>query len=436
MYESAAGSMLEVILSADIFEDEMNRGYFDAIRATFDSSKSYDYTIVINAAKKALNSVPENEVSAYSLELMTVAEAPSIITSLSYELINDYVRRSVAKFGVQISGFAKDYGVSPPELLDKANEGITKIENLIGGEEAETIKEQVERTVTQIKKAAENSGLVGYETGLNELDRITGGWQRGHLVTIAGRPGMGKSALALNSIVHSCQRGIPCLLFTREMTSEETIKRISCIVGCSFNMYELFTKGLNKDQAAYFEKETEFIKEWPLIIDEHSSDLTQVVFEIKRFSKRHPGGIVFIDYLQLLNGFAGKNYAGDTQKLTDITRALKQVAKSADVPVIELSQLNRDVEQRGDKMPMLADLKQSGSIEEDSNLVIFCYRPEYYQIETFKDGTPTAGLADLLVAKNRSGSTGYARTRYEGIRVRFSDLNAGPLMVEDNDRPF
>lgn len=436
MYESAAVLMSEIILSSDIFLDELNKGYYKAICGTLDSPKGYNTTLVISRAKNALKQVEGNEVESYALDLMNYTEAPSIISSLCSELISDYVRRSVNEFGLRLSAYAKDYGIEPPALLDKANEGIKNIENLIGGEDVETIKEQVERTVEQIKIAAENTGLVGYETGLTELDRITGGYQRGHLITIAGRPGMGKSALALKTIVHSCLRGVPCLLFSREMTAEEIVKRSSCLVGGTFNMQELFTQGLSKSQAEYFEKETEPIKQWPLTIDEHSSDLTKVIFEIKRFAKFNPDGIVFIDYIQLLNGFSDKKYTGETAKLTDITRALKQVAKSCNIPIVELSQLNRDVEQRGDKMPMLSDLKQSGSIEEDSNLVIFCYRPEYYRIETFKDGTNSEGLADLLIAKNRSGRTGYARVRYEGIRVKFSDIETSPGGLDLNEPQF
>lgn len=435
-YEKAAGAMLEVILAPEVFTTEINRGYFEAIRSVFNSEKAYDTTIVVNRAKKSLKSIPENEVVSASFDFMNYAEAPSVMNTLCYELISDFVRRSINEFGVQLSASAKDFGVDPPALLDRATEGISRIEKLIGGEEIESISDQVDGTVSQMRKAAENTGLIGHETGLSSLDSMTGGWQKGHLITIAGRPGMGKSALALKSIVHNCIRGVPCLLFSREMTSSEVIKRAHCITDGTFNMSELFTHGLNKAQTAQFEKEVQFIKEWPLFIDEKSADLTQIVFEIKRFNRMHPNGIVFIDYLQLMKGSTGRKYDGDTSMLTDITRTLKQTAKACDIPIIELSQLNREVDKRPNKMPNISDLKQSGSIEEDSNLIIFCYRPEVYgTIETFEDGEPVEGLADLLIAKNRSGRIGFTRVEYQGVRVKFSDRSSVQPEV-NNEMPF
>jgi len=217
------------------------------------------------------------------------------------------------------------------------------------------------------------------------------------------------------------------------MTSQEVVKRINPIMGGSFEMNRLFTYGLSKEEVKRFELEMKPVDEWPLIIDEQSNNINQVLFQIKRFARKNPNGIVIIDYVQLLNGFVDKKGQNDTSVLTDITRSLKQVAKQTSLPVIILSQLSREVEKQPNKLPLLSNLKQSGSIEEDANLVIFCYRPEYYDLETFPDdsGTDARGLADLIIAKNRNGGTGYCRIGWEGAKVLFYDLEPRAFKAED-----
>lgn len=435
-YESAAVTLAEAIPQANVFQDEANRGYFKAICEVLDSGEGFDSFIVMKRAEKHLKSLKASEVEILGFNLLAEADAPSITESLCKELLKDFIRISVNAYGLRMNAYAKDPNHSVEDLLSLANDELKHIEEQTNPNQELTITDQVKATINQMTEAAKNKGLVGLETGLSELDRKTGGWQRGHLITIAGRPGMGKSALALKSIVHLCQRGVPCLLFSREMTSEEIVKRIHCITEGSFNMTELFTYGLNIDQVATFQQETAMVSEWPLVINERASNLTQVIFEIKRFNRIYSNGVVFIDYIQLLNGFSDRKYEGETKKLTDITRTLKQTAKGLNIPIIQLSQLNREVESRPNKLPQLADLKQSGSIEEDSNLVIFCYRPEYYRIETFPNGEDATGLCDLLIAKNRSGSTGYARVRYIGVRVLFEDKEQGAAPVSKDLTDF
>lgn len=430
-YESAAQTMMELLPHSNVFLEETHRAYFKAICEVLDTGEGYDSFLAMKRAEKHLKQLSASEVEIIGFGLLAEADAPSLTNVLCQDLLKHYVRNLINAYGLRVNALTKDPEQSIEDLLNSASEGLKHIEEITAPGQEKGIYDQVKDTVKQMIEAAKNKGLVGLETGLTELDRKTGGWQKGHLITIAGRPAMGKSALALKSIVHLAKRGVPCLLFSREMTSEEIVKRIHCIKGGSFNMTELFTYGLNIDQVARFQKETAEVSEWPLVINESSTSLTQVIFEIKRFNRKHPNGVVFIDYIQLLNGFTDRKYEGETKKLTDITRSLKQTAKSLNIPIIQLSQLNREVESRPNKLPQLSDLKQSGSIEEDSNLVIFCYRPEYYRIENFPNGEDAAGLCDLLIAKNRSGSTGYVRVRYTGARVLFEDKEIPSPITRD-----
>ncbi len=408
------------ISEPDVFTTEARRTLFKALRETFAKGLAHNLTLIVKIAKNGLNELEANEVSLEVIELFPHTKRPPEFRYFLKALLDDYEKRALQLLSSRISSWTNQEGLTPDEIRSKIVAGLEETEKALNLNTDPDIKEQYEETGAQLIARATGGGLVGLPTGLLDLDRVTGGYQRGHLTTIAGRPSMGKSALMLNSANHNAERGTPVMIVSYEMTASEKITRLSAIRGGSFDLTEINIQGLSKEQAEYWYAENGAIADLPLVINESFTTLNKLVTGIRKFSKQNPNGLVFIDHIGLAHGWEGKNYQGDTQMLTDISRTLKQTAKQCNIPIVMLSQLNRKVEERANKLPMLSDLKQSGSIEEDSNLVVFCYRPEYYDIESLEDGTSTEGLCIVKVAKNRGGAIGAIRARYTGNRVMFS----------------
>ena len=224
--------------------------------------------------------------------------------------------------------------------------------------------------------------------GFPKLDNLTGGFQSSDLVVIAGRPSMGKTALVVNQSLYaanffkSTQNKKTVLFFSLEMSSEQIANRMLSIKA-NVNSFRMRTGKLSKEEQVNVLKTSSELSELPIFIDDTPSmSIVQLKSKIRRQFIKHNVGIVFIDYLQLLNSYSGRKTDSRVQEVSEITKGLKQIAKEIDVPIIALSQLSRSVEQREDKKPQLADLRESGSIEQDADLVMFVYREAYYLMRT------------------------------------------------------
>lgn len=312
----------------------------------------------------------------------------------------------------------KEGNASATDVINQTEEGLFAITAEDQGKEYKTYLDQIRETTEQLERNMLNRGLIGLPTGIEKLDSVTGGLQDGSLIVVAGRPGMGKTALALKIALTSLEMGHKVHFVSREMTYMEVIKRLVAIRTDSLSMSPLFTRPMSDNEINIWHKEIRHVEDFNLVIDEKSITIAEVILEAKK-QVRNGCRLIIIDYLQLMR--ASKGY--DVRVgVTEITRELKQLAKSLDVPIVLLSQLSRSVESRGgSKIPMLSDLKESGSIEEDANMVMLLYRPEYYEMEQFPDGEDSAGLCDIDIAKNRSGRCGMVRVGYNGSHVRFHD---------------
>ncbi len=427
--ENACLDLVETIKNPDAFTNNMRKGFFKAIKALFESGKRPDIINTPTEAQKFLKK-PENDLMSFAISLTNQVSGTSNTKELAEYVQDQYLKRRLGTLSAYLQGLDKN-PKTYQELMAEHLLKLDEIENENDGEKAKGLKDQVEEAKEQVKLQIVSGGVVGTKTGLKELDEKTGGLQDGHLITIAGRPGMGKSVLAMN-IAYYVAQGSRALFFSREMTSSELIKRIVCSTS-DFTMAELFTYRPESNRLEAFNAAANQIGLSGLVIDEESYRLSDIVYRIRK-EARQGLRLAVIDYLQLLEGQVQGN---DTANLTKITRTLKQLAKELNIPIIILSQLNREVEHRPNKVPMLSDLKQTGSIEEDSNIVIFCYRPEYYGLD-FQDETPSGGLADLIVAKNRNGKTGAVRVRFEGNKASFLNFMEEPIPIDysESDRPF
>jgi replicative DNA helicase len=262
-------------------------------------------------------------------------------------------------------------------------------------------------------------------SGFSRLDRITSGWQKAELIIIAARPGMGKTAFVVSALRNAAvDFNFPVAIFSLEMASLQLVNRLISAEA------ELDSEKIKRGNLADFEwqqfvHKTGRLASAPIFIDDTPAlTILELRAKCRRLKAEHNVQLIVIDYLQLMRGEVGGNRE---QEIASISRALKGVAKELNVPVIALSQLSRGVETRGgDKRPQLSDLRESGSIEQDADIVMFLYRPEYYKIDQDENGMPTQGLTEVIVAKHRNGSLDTARLKFIGKFTKFVDWDSAP----------
>lgn len=265
--------------------------------------------------------------------------------------------------------------------------------------------------------SAKSRGIIGLPTGLTDLDRLLGGLQRSNLIMIAGRPGMGKSALALNIAMNAAEKHLArCLIFSLEMSDEELGQR-QVAMRSGVDLKRLRNGQIKEDEWAHVLGWQSHLADLPIYIDDTPAITPG---EIRNRAMRvyaEKGGLdlIIVDYLQLMSG--GRRSQNREQEISLISRSLKALARELNIPVIALSQLNRAVENRHDKHPTLADLRESGALEQDSDIVMFIYRDDYYDKES-----QIPGIAELIIAKFRSGPTGTVRVFFKKALTRFADL--------------
>jgi replicative DNA helicase len=284
----------------------------------------------------------------------------------------------------------------------------------------EIVKEATESIVARFNMIVPMSG---YSTSIRAVDRILGGHQRSDLTYMAGRPAMGKTAMALSEVIALAKNNIPVAFFSLEMSSVQLVYRLASMES-GIAAEQLMKYKLDKEQLTQYYMTVDALNTMPIYIDD-SSSLSVFDFraKLKQLVYKYKVEIAYIDYIQLMNfGGGGKrNNLNREQELSSISRTLKQIAKECNIPIVVLSQLSRQVESRQDKRPMLSDLRESGSLEQDADVVVFLYRPEYYGINETEDGSSTEGLAEYIVAKQRNGGTGIIPIKFNHERMQYTE---------------
>jgi len=281
--------------------------------------------------------------------------------------------------------------------------------------------------IEQIEKAKNSEdGLSGIQSGLTSLDRLTSGWQKSDLVIIAARPAMGKTALVLTMARNAAvEFNHPVAIFSLEMSSLQLVTRL--IASETELSSEKLKKGtLEEYEFAQLNDKIKKISEAPIFIDDTAGlSIFELRAKARRLKEKQGIELIIIDYLQLMVGSSdGKGGGNREQEISFISRSLKGLAKELNVPILALSQLSRAVETRGgDKRPVLSDLRESGAIEQDADLVMFIHRPEYYNVTQDAEGNDTRGVAELIVAKHRNGPVDSVKTKYIAHLTKFADLD-------------
>jgi replicative DNA helicase len=336
-------------------------------------------------------------------------------------LLELFLKREFIRISHENLTHAYDNSVDVFELYGKAT---STLEGKLGGVLKYDVCpiSKVSKKVIEESKIVANSGQKsGIPTGFQNIDRFTNGWQKTDLIILAGRPAMGKSVCALAFALNpSLQNKIPTAIFSLEMSNEQLVGRAQSVLS-EIDSSRIIKKQLTLQEISDLEKKCEALETAPVYIDDTPSlSLMDLKGKARRLVKEKGVKLIIIDYLQLMTIDQNKN-GNREQEVSLISRGLKALAKELDIPIIALSQLNRLVEARADKKPLLSDLRESGSIEQDADMVIFTYRPEYYAINEYSIGNQiisSAGLMVLIVAKHRAGQIGELRLGFNGQFTR------------------
>ncbi|MBN2804738.1 MAG: replicative DNA helicase [Deltaproteobacteria bacterium] len=334
------------------------------------------------------------------------------------------VRRMIyASQQVTADGFADVE--DPDDYLDSAEKLIFEAAQKRVGESYSEISTILKQTFDNLQIAAARKGeITGLSTGYAKLDKLTAGLQKSDLIILAGRPAMGKTSFALNVMYNAViNSGLPAIIFSLEMSKDQLARRLLSCEGM-INANKLRTPNLLDSQDWRRLTDTAgMLNKLPIFLDD-SAPMTPMEIRAKarRLATSRGLSLIVIDYLQLMQGSNSKRNTSREQEISEISRTLKMLAKEVNVPIIALSQLNRGLESRPDKRPMMSDLRESGAIEQDADIIMFVYRDEVYNPES-----EDKGVAEIIIAKQRSGPTGSCRLKFTGEFTRFDNLAEGDV---------
>ena len=420
------------ILHPDVFYKDAHRFIYEAIFILFEESQPVDLLTVSSQLKKA----GKLEVCGGDFYLIKLTQKVASSAHIEFHariILQKYIQRSLIKISGEIIEEAYDDATDVFDLLDAAEAKLYDVTQGNLKRSAETAQDLVIQAKKRIEEIAGKEGMSGIPSGFDKLDKLTSGWQPSDLIIVAARPGMGKTALTLsmarNMAVNS---NIPVAFFSLEMSSVQLITRlISSETGLSSE--KLRTGKLEKHEWEQLNVKVKSLEKAPLFIDDTPSlSIFDLRAKARRLASQHGIKMIMIDYLQLMTAGGSQKGGNREQEISTISRNLKALAKELSVPVIALSQLSRAVETRGgSKRPILSDLRESGAIEQDADIVSFIYRPEYYKIDEWDDEehTPTQGQAEFIVAKHRNGGLENIRLKFIGNQGKFDNL-------DDFDSPF
>ncbi|MCJ8322690.1 MAG: replicative DNA helicase [Rhizobiales bacterium] len=461
--EAEQGLLGAILINNDAYDKVSSflreEHFFEALHGRIYDTASQLIAMGKNASPVTLKTHFENdpviqEIGGTKYLARLAADATSVINAKDYgQTIYDLaVRRGLINVGEDIvnNAYEADVNSQPQQQIEIAEQELYKLaETDKYGGGFQSFSTALTEVVIMAEAAYKRDGnLSGISTGLHDLDKMMGGLQKSDLIILAGRPSMGKTALATNIAFNiakayrqdvtpdgslTASNGGVVAFFSLEMSAEQLATRIIA-EQAEISSSNIRRGDINEEQFVKLVETTKILEEKPLFIDDTGGlTIGQVAARARRLKRQHGLDLIILDYIQLLAG-SGKANANRVQEVTEITMGLKSLAKELEVPIIALSQLNRGVEQRDDKRPMLSDLRESGSIEQDADVVAFVYREEYYHERSQpKEGTPehaewqvkgedVYGKAEVIIAKQRHGPVGHVTLQFEGQFTRFSDL--------------
>jgi len=425
MIEKDAYGTVADLLRPEVFYKDQNRVVYEAIREL----AAKDQPIDILSVGEKLKSQGMLEKAGGAVYLADLTRRVASTAHLRYHaevIAKKATARDVIALAAQIEEMGFDETQDVDELMQTAEAGIFEISQRSQKRDVTQIDPVIEEAFKRMEKAAKNTGSIsGIPSGFHALDKITSGWQTPDLVIIAARPAMGKTAFVLSMAKHiAIDREIPTAVFSLEMSNVQLVNRLIMNV-CELEGDKIKTGKMTKEDAKRLNTKINIMKGKPLYLDDTPSlSIFELRSKARKLVREHGVRLIIIDYLQLMNA-QGSSFGSREQEVSIISRGLKGLAKELDIPIIALSQLNRGVESRQGiegKTPQLSDLRESGAIEQDADMVCFIHRPEYYHIYSDdKTGKDLRGLAQIIVAKHRNGATDSIWLRFRGKYAKFQN---------------
>ncbi|MCB0429158.1 MAG: replicative DNA helicase [Flavobacteriales bacterium] len=432
MLEKDALSAVIDILQPECFYKDANRMIFEAIQQLFSKAEAIDILTVTNELKKSGNL--DVAGGPYYISQLTNRVASAANVEFHARIIlQKYIQRQLISLGSEMirDGFEETNDAF--DLLDKAGENLFNITEQNVRKNYDRMSTLLSQAIREIEAARNHTdGLTGVPTGFSKLDSVTSGWQRSDLDIIAARPGMGKTAFVLSIARNAAvQFNKPVAIFSLEMSSLQLVNRLIA-AEAQLSAEKLKKGNLEDHEWQQLNAKITRLAEAPLFIDDTPAlSVFELRAKARRLKQQNNIELIIVDYLQLMTA-GGDSKGNREQEISTISRSLKSIAKELNVPVIALSQLSRAVENRGgSKRPQLSDLRESGAIEQDADMVMFIYRPEYYGLDVDENNNPTRGLAEIIIAKHRNGALVDVPLRFIDKLAKFEDWE-----TNDFDAPF
>ena len=426
--QQGVSEFVEIVKGTNIFYNSKNALIYDAIISLYKSSQAVDLMTV----RSELQKTGKLKEAGGGACLVKLTERVSSSAHMQYHamlLMQLYVKRKSIEVGNTLADNAYDEDTDIFELLDNSYKELDKVSDWLSIKQPKDIGDYL----TEVLKP--KSERAGVPTAVRDINLKLNGYQPSDLVIIAGRPAMGKTAYALSDALHQARLGYPVGIFSLEMSARQLTARLFANYS-GIDSNKLAFGSLTQSEMDVAVSLRPSFNKLPLYIDDEPFlTLLSLKIKAKKWVRERKVKIIYIDYLQLISN----NQKGRTrdQEISEISRTLKGLAKELDIPIIALSQLSRGVETRGDKRPMLSDLRESGAIEQDADNVLFLYRPEYYGIPTWEDNTPTANEVEVIISKFRNGTTGGIITGCQLQYMRFFERGGqyNSFLHQENNLP-
>ena len=428
MLEKDALTNVIDILKPGTFYKDSHKEIYSSIVDLFNNSEPVDLLTVTNHLRKK-GKLDLVGGAYYITELTSKVNSAAHIEYHARIIIEKAIKRELIRIASNVHHEAYEDTVDVFSLLDKTEQSLFEVSEINIRKNYADMKSIMHEAMVELEaKKLQADGLTGIATGFTALDRVTSGWQKSDLVIIAARPGMGKTAFVVSAMRNAAvDFNKPVAIFSLEMSSIQLVNRLISAEA------ELESDKIKKGNLEDYEWEqlihkTAKLSEAPIFIDDTPAlTILELRAKARKLVAQHGVELIIIDYLQLMSGDTSKSGSGNReQEIASISRSLKNIAKELNITIIALSQLSRAVEVRGgDKRPQLSDLRESGSIEQDADMVLFLYRPEYYGINADEEGNSVQGVGEVIIAKHRNGSLDTARLKFIGKFTKFCDLDVG-----------
>ena len=437
MIDKDAFTIVGEILHPETFYEVRHQKIYEAIRQLNMDERPVDLLTVIEELKR-MGTLEEVGGQAYIVELTAHVASSAHIEYHAHILAQKYMARQLISFASVVETKAFDETIDVNALMQETEKNLFDLSQKNLKKDYTHIDPVVTEAINVLQKAAANKGdLTGLPTGYTELDKMTAGWQPSDLVIIAGRPAMGKTAFALSLAKNiAVDYNIPIAFFSLEMSDVQLGNRLISNV-CEIEGRKILNGQLDATEWKRLDANVGRLQKAPIYVDDTAGmSIFELRTKARRLVREKGVKILMIDYLQLMNA-SGARFGSRQEEVSTISRSLKGLAKELNIPVLALSQLNRSVESReGDglegKRPQLSDLRESGAIEQDADMVLFVHRPEYYHIYEDAHGHDLRGLAQIIIAKHRKGATGDVLLRFRGAFTRFENRDDNVVPYADS----